>query len=130
MNATYLIEKATKAHSQDGYTSFPALCATYETIIRDLDAQLAERTGRGLVPAKGWKLDFLPLGQTSIPVEYEAEDGRVTFGRVYTNGYWEPSEAVIPADALEAWAAMHEQAEQSKGRDALRRFGFPSMVTA
>lgn len=38
--ADILIERATRAHTVDGYTGHAALCRTYETIIRDLCQQL------------------------------------------------------------------------------------------
>lgn len=121
MNASHLIERATRAHTHAGYTGHAALCTTYEAVIRDLCAQFNERTGVGLEPAPGWKLDFLPLGQTSVPVEYDIDEGAVTFGRVFTNGYWDEAAAVVPKAVLDTWVGLYEAAAEERKSPAWKR---------
>lgn len=98
--AEHLIERATEAHTQDGYTSFPALCDSLQTIIRDLCQQLATLRGDDVLVQAGCHHQTMPLGDTECIVEFEAEretgDGfeephepaYVNVLRAYINGAW------------------------------------------
>lgn len=94
MNATHLIEQATRAHSSAGYTGHAALCSTLEAIVRDLCAQLAEARGDNLTASKEREIARMPLGNATVPVEYgyqretEDEPEELCVHAAYINSHW------------------------------------------
>lgn len=129
MNATHLIERATRAHTSDGYTSYPALCSSLEAIVRDLCAELNVLQGVGQTAASGCHHATLALGDASALVEYEVEraerqtahhPGRpasVSILRVFINGHWCEAEDAVPAGVIERWGSelleAHDDDEQA-----------------
>ena len=121
MHANHLIERNTRAHSQDGYTSWHMVAAAHEATIRDVVAQLNAATGIGVMPAHGCELASMFLGDAAVWVEYEFERGQreitqadpddcqegiapsVSILQVYINGRWCDAQDVVPDAVLTRW---------------------------
>ena len=121
MHANHLIERNTRAHSQDGYTSWHMVAAAHEATIRDVVAQLNAATGIGVMPARGCELASMFLGDAAVWVEYEFERGQreitqadpddcqegiepsVSILRVYLNGRWCDAGDVVPDAVITRW---------------------------
>lgn len=115
MNARHIIEAATKRCTQDGYTSFPALCALLEGELHKACNELNVLQGKGQSPARGCGHHTSHLGAAEVLVEYEAEaasgdgwnepryEASVTQCRVFLNGVWCDAEDVASAETIQRW---------------------------
>lgn len=115
MQASWIIESNTKAHSSAGYVSWHMVAAAHEKSIRDLCAQLDVLKGRGLQAARGCYISTQTFGAASVEVEYEGEpasgDGwneprqkaSVDVLRVFLNGVWCDVQDTVPDATIERW---------------------------
>ena len=121
MHANHLIERNTRAHTQDGYTSWHMVAAAHEATIRDVVQQFNQVTGIGLMPARGCELVSMFLGDAAVWVEFEFERGQreitqadpddcqegisasVSILRVYINGRWCDAQDVVPDAVITRW---------------------------
>ena len=139
MHANHLIERNTRAHSQDGYTSWHMVAAAHEATIRDVVAQLNAATGIGVMPARGCELASMFLGDAAVWVEYEFERGQreitqadpddcqegiepsVSILRVYLNRYEEAArllrsvQTVVDADKLRLTYGAQDLSQHDSG---------------
>ena len=115
MNAIQIITANTKAHTSDGYTSWHMVAAAHEATIRRLVDELNVLQGLGQTPASGCHHAELIFGDTSVLVEFEAEEASgdnwneprheatVAVLRVLINGAWCDAEDVVPDAVIERW---------------------------
>lgn len=114
-DANHLIERNTRRHTVDGYTSFPALANAHESTIRALCAELATLQARNLQRMPGTQHATMVLGAANVLVEYESQDeeartyehpgspASLAVLRVFINGHWCDAEDVIPKSVIEQW---------------------------
>jgi hypothetical protein len=131
MNAENVIDGNTRAHSQDGYTSWHMVASAHETSIRALTAQINELQGIGAKPQLGCHFREVSLGDLTVNIEFEFEGGEpqthdhpgceasVTILQVFLNGCWvDPADFVSPA-VIERWEQeiLEVQADDSDGSE-------------
>lgn len=156
-DATRLIERNTRNHTVDGYTSYPALAGAHESTIRALCAELSILQARNLQCMPGTRHATMMLGAASVLVEYETQDeeartyehpgspASVAVLRAFINGHWCDAGDVIPKSVIERWEcdllegrADAAEAAAENAADAAREFmrdlcpvpAFPSVGVA
>jgi hypothetical protein len=116
VNANQIIAAATQQCTQDGFTSFPALCVLLENQIRQLCQERDTLEGTNAKASNGCGLHKSHFGDAEVLVEYEYEpadgdgwnephyDAQVIPHAVFLNGVWCDAEDVASEKTRERWA--------------------------
>ena len=126
MNASHLIERNTRAHTQDGYTAAHMVVSAHEQTIRELVAELNTLRGLGHTPQSGCAHREMSLGDATVLVEFEitpaSGDGwneprherSVAALQVLVNGTWIDVHNVIDSDVSQGWEVDFLEAEDDE----------------
>lgn len=117
-----IIERLTRRHTVDGYTSYPELCRSLESALSQAHATLATYTGSALIARPGCDLWHTTWGDVPVVVEIDYTDDEAPFpAGVLLNGRWVKlygCEDVVPFAVQERWAKDYTKQRDDDAAEA------------